>query len=280
MNTRYNPNGASAVPITLNAPRPNERLRELSFSSPTLPAYVVDEPGILELEGPSVVVNPSCVSIPLHPAGLLDGLKPHGARRFQAVGLNITETAVAVSLDRLQQPRAEALRPGWLALSDLPGMAGQEETKGVQLFRSPRDRVATISARPDQLSPALPPERPLLWGVFMNLWFAPAGTECLIHNNHPFLEYHVQISGQGTMQKFRNSDPSTLYEEQLLTPGMNHDVYSVRPAGDGTYHYPWHQYFANTDCIWLAVEMIPEGPAPRPVSEEFESSCCVFHAHS
>lgn len=112
----------------------------------------------------------------------------------------------------------------------------------------------------------------------MNLWFAPAGTHCLIHNSHPFLEYHVQVAGQGAMQKFRRPDHASLYEEQLLSPGGRHDVYPVRPAGDGSYHYPWHQYFARTDCIWLAVEMVAEGPAPRPASADFEGACCAFHA--
>ncbi|MDX3376575.1 hypothetical protein PV390_19455 [Streptomyces sp. ME02-6991-2A] len=28
-----------------------------------------------------------------------------------------------------------------------------------------------------------------------------------------------------------------------------------RTAGaDGSFQYPWHQYRADTDCVWLAVE--------------------------
>lgn len=101
----------------------------------------------------------------------------------------------------------------------------------------------------------------------MNLWFAPAGTQCLIHNSHPFLEYHVQIAGLGSMQKFRSDSAASLYEEQGLVPGAGHGLYPVQPDGTGGYRYPWHQYVAHTDCLWLAVEMIAEGPAPRRVPD-------------
>ncbi|RJT77950.1 hypothetical protein D6T63_13390 [Arthrobacter cheniae] len=86
-----------------------------------------------------------------------------------------------------------------------------------------------------------------------NLWFSPAGTDCGIHNEHPFIEIHTQISGIGRMQKFTAKDQTALYEDQILAPGATNPVpfCTQQPAG---FLYPWHQYKADTDCIWLALE--------------------------
>lgn len=86
-----------------------------------------------------------------------------------------------------------------------------------------------------------------------NLWFSPAGTDCGIHNQHDFIEVHTQISGQGRMQKFLDKDHHTLYEDQLLSPGNTNPVPFCLEQ-DGSYIYPWHQYRADTDCVWLALE--------------------------
>lgn len=86
-----------------------------------------------------------------------------------------------------------------------------------------------------------------------NLWFSPSGTDCGIHNEHPFIEIHTQISGIGRMQKFNSKDHEALYEDQILAPGATNPVpfCTEQPTG---FVYPWHQYRADTDCIWLALE--------------------------
>ena len=87
--------------------------------------------------------------------------------------------------------------------------------------------------------------------IELNLWFAPAGTNCGIHNRHNFQEVHTQIYGIGRMQKFHRNDLSALYQEVYMSPGFTHDpFYSI----DGK--YPWHQYYADSDCIWLAIEKV------------------------
>ncbi len=83
----------------------------------------------------------------------------------------------------------------------------------------------------------------------MNLWYAPAGTNCGIHNQHDFLEVHTQIYGIGRMQKFQRNDLQSLYQEVYMSPGYTHN-----PFYSNTGKYPWHQYYADTDCIWLAIE--------------------------
>jgi hypothetical protein len=98
-------------------------------------------------------------------------------------------------------------------------------------------------------------EQPLTdrgFNVLANLWFAPAGTDCGIHNEHDFLETHTQIHGAGRMQKFTAPRHDALYEDVPMSPGATHDPF-CGTAGD-QFRYPWHQYRADTDCVWLAVE--------------------------
>lgn len=83
----------------------------------------------------------------------------------------------------------------------------------------------------------------------INLWFAKAGTHCGIHNEHDFKELHTQIWGLGNMQKFQQRNYETLYQDVYMSPGQTHD-----PFYDQNGLYPWHQYYAHTDCIWLALE--------------------------
>ncbi len=81
-----------------------------------------------------------------------------------------------------------------------------------------------------------------------NLWFADAGTECGLHNEHPFREVHTQVLGIGRMQKFHRNDRTSIYQV-FMSPGYTHEPFCF---DDGT--YPWHQYYADSDCVWLAAE--------------------------
>ncbi len=83
----------------------------------------------------------------------------------------------------------------------------------------------------------------------LNLWYAPAKTNCGIHNQHHFQEVHTQLYGLGRMQKFHRNSFNSLYQEVYMAPGFTHD-----PFYSNTGEYPWHQYLADTDCIWLAIE--------------------------
>ncbi|MCW6160453.1 MAG: hypothetical protein LVQ95_05220 [Candidatus Micrarchaeales archaeon] len=85
------------------------------------------------------------------------------------------------------------------------------------------------------------------------LWFASAGTDCRIHK-HPndFKEIHTQIFGVGRMQKFHENKQSSIYQEVFMSPGYTHE-----PFYNAKGKYPWHAYYADTDCIWLAIEGAP-----------------------
>lgn len=87
------------------------------------------------------------------------------------------------------------------------------------------------------------------------MW-SPGDTDCFIHNEHPFLEVHTQIHGLGRMQKFHERDADTLYEDVLMPIGYSHDPF-CRVTGRNEWTYPWHRYYAQTDSVWLAVELHP-----------------------
>lgn len=93
--------------------------------------------------------------------------------------------------------------------------------------------------------------------IRLNLWWSPAETDCFIHNEHPFLEIHTQIFGNGRIQIFKENDPSTLYREIIMVPGLTHDPF-VKVTGKRDWEYPWHRYWSDTDCIWLAIELHPK----------------------
>ena len=95
--------------------------------------------------------------------------------------------------------------------------------------------------------------------VKVNLWFAPAKSNCAIHNHHTtpeLLEVHTQIYGTGRMQKFHAKNFDTLYQDVIMSPGETHIPFaSVNEKGE--FIYPWHQYYSDTDCIWMANEFHP-----------------------
>jgi hypothetical protein len=93
----------------------------------------------------------------------------------------------------------------------------------------------------------------------VNLWFAPAKSNCAIHNKHmvpDFLEVHTQIYGTGRMQKFKDNTFDTIYQDVIMSPGETHIPFAS-VAEDGHFVYPWHQYYSDTDCIWMANEFHP-----------------------
>lgn len=90
------------------------------------------------------------------------------------------------------------------------------------------------------------------------IWFSPEQTNVGIHKKHDFLEIHTQISGIGRMQKFTKNDYESLYGELRLSPGQSHSPFCVvDPQNSDNYVYPWHQYYSDSDCIWIATEYYP-----------------------
>jgi hypothetical protein len=200
-------------------------VRALAFSEPFIDARVVER-GIYSVDKETVVVNCSNARLevgatsigPWRGTVLFKGT-------FEAVApvvcVSLEDTLLPVSSYR----RRDELMSKWAHVADLFPLPHLQSTA---LWRSVKDSVV---------------------GVNVNLWFASSGTDCGIHNRHSFIEVHTQIMGIGRMQKFAANDQSTLFEDIYMAPGTTHEPFCGKD-----YLYPWHQYYADTDCIWLAVE--------------------------
>lgn len=126
-------------------------------------------------------------------------------------------------------PHADVLTSKWSRVDKVFPVPHLRDT---QLWRSEKDQVGTIG---------------------FNFWYAAAGTSCGIHNEHNFKELHTQVFGIGRMQKFHKNDRNSIYQEVFMSPGYTHE-----PFHNEDRTYPWHQYWADTDCIWLAIEFYSE----------------------
>jgi hypothetical protein len=109
------------------------------------------------------------------------------------------------------------------------------------------------------------PKRELEFSVTNYLWFSPEQTNCGIHDHYfapndpkkdPFIEVHTQISGMGRMLKYMSQEPTSLYDDVRMDPGHTHPVF-CNVEEKSTFIYPWHQYYADTDCVWLVTELRP-----------------------
>lgn len=248
---------------------PYNTVRELIFSGPHVQAEVVRNAKEFAVTGRAVVVNigdrgvyvgesPRKAVAPLSSTVLVD------SRIEQADAVLLLRTSPG---DRVDGITAE---PGWDLLGDLIGGTPAEPgvlpfPPGTPLWKSPQDHAATLDLAPSSLlkEPG-DPEARRTFDIRVNLWFAPGGTDCSIHNRHEFIEVHTQVHGLGRMQKFREQRFDTLYEDVLMSPGYTTpDPFCVTGAG-GTFVYPWHQYRADSDCLWLAVEYHPAPVPPGP----------------
>ncbi|WP_240957833.1 hypothetical protein [Streptomyces chilikensis] len=242
----------TAVPLTdRNAVRP------LDLGAPANPARLIENVDHHRVAGPAIVVNP-------HPDPVLLSVEPPvtipGLTSTIVVGTEIVSAPSVIVVDLADVPAAEVIRaPGWHLLADL---LPPEETTGdggfppeTPLWRGPRAAAGTVRLdAPHLLGERSERGREEAYDLWVNLWFAPAGTDCAIHNQHDFIEVHTQITGVGRMQKFHSRDHATLYQDIPMAPGYTTPQPFCRTAPDGGYLYPWHQYRADTDCVWLAVE--------------------------
>lgn len=136
--------------------------------------------------------------------------------------------------------------------------APSDELQATPLFRSNQDNLGLCEAHASALGVTSTGEKEIeRFDIKVNFWFAPSGTNCLIHRYHPFVETHLQVHGLGRMQKFRSPAIKEIYEEMFLSPGSTQPFFNcIRDDANG-FIYPWHQYYADTDCIWMAIEFHP-----------------------
>ncbi len=219
------------------------------FSGGSVEAAFVERPQDHHIDGRAIVVNlgPNPVTVHATPTA-----------RIPAFSSTILIDACIAQGDAILVmtiPRDDAIHrivdePGWHRLADI----ATDFPDDIPLHRGPRRSIGTVLFDPGLVLGETTASGPRAFRVSINLWFAPAGTDCAIHDTHGFIETHTQIHGLGRMQKFRKRDYATLYEEQLMSPGMTQSTPFCRLGPAGGFVYPWHQYRADSDCVWLAVE--------------------------
>ncbi|MGC2400510.1 MAG: hypothetical protein WA510_12025 [Acidobacteriaceae bacterium] len=232
-------------------------VKHLNFSGARISAMFVSNLQDYYIAESAIVVNPNRTGILLD-AQVANIIPPFCSLIVQNARITSGESAVVLQPTRARNPGGIVLEPGWALYSDLipPGGSFPRDTP---LYRSSQDDIGTIAFDPA----TLPGQRAGSFGVTpylvkVNLWFSPEKTDCAIHNEHAFIEIHTQVTGCGRMQKFYANDDRTLYHDEPMSPGYTTATPFCEVVDSSTFIYPWHQYYADSDCVWMAVEYHPK----------------------
>jgi hypothetical protein len=199
----------------------------LNFSEPFLSVEHVSYAENYQLQGKAIVLNIDLDPIIIDDVELptLKSLVCANTTITRATNLIVITLANEKYLENNPKIDREIITNTWHHVFDIFSVP---QLKNTPLWRSEKERIGNFE---------------------FNLWYAPAGTDCGLHNKHDFFEVHTQIYGIGRMQKFHVNHPNSLYQEVYMSPGFTHDPFYTQ---SGKYH--WHQYYADSDCIWLAIE--------------------------
>ena len=229
------------------------KVKLLNFSGAYIDAKYIENVENYSIQNRTIVINPQASDAHLSqaPASVIPA--------FSSTILNDTMIQKAESLLLLKVVETNNIaklifEPNWGLLGNLiDGFS-----KDVPLWRSPQDEAGIVEFDPYSMTRQWStPQQKEKFSVKVNLWFAPSNSDCVIHNQHKFIEIHTQIFGQGRMQKFKKEVLDSLYEDMLMSPGYTTFVPFCQVQENQKYVYPWHQYYADTDSIWLAIEYHP-----------------------
>lgn len=242
-------------------------VKELNFSTTYIQAKYVKNVENYHIHNRTIVINPEETDAYLEETDAFFKRKVKGIEKhksiipaFSSTILNdiVVERAKSLLLLEVIKTRNIAkiiFEEGWALLGNSPD---SDFPKDVPLWKSPQYTAGRISVDPFFLTRQSPhPTTQEDFTLKVNLWYAPSHTDCLIHDEHDFLEIHTQIFGQGRMQKFKDHSFNSLYEDLLMTEGYTQIVAFCQINAQGEYIYPWHQYYSETDCIWMAIEYHP-----------------------
>jgi hypothetical protein len=231
-------------------PQYNQR-RPLSFSNDWVESVLVSAVRDMPVED-AIVVNLSTGALRYRVGENHGVVLPWKSTILRHCTIESGETAALIHVRERSNLGGVAL--GW----EWYGHRNPQFPRGTPLYISSQDDIGEV-----QLDPLAAfthetsvPASPRRYRLKLNLWFTPEETDCGIHTGHKFLEVHTQVLGTGHMQKFRENKANTLYEDVLMPPGFTHDPFFT-VGGDRSFSYPWHRYYADTDCIWMAVELHP-----------------------
>jgi len=227
------------------------RRRSLSFSNEWIDSFLVSLVHEMPVDD-AVVVNLSPSNLHYSAGNERGTILPWKSAVLRHCMLESGETAALLHVRQRTNLGGVALIWEWY------GKRNPQYPRGTPLYISPQDEVGDVELDPlvaftSERAVAPAPRR---YRLMLNLWYTPEETDCGIHTGHQFLEVHTQLLGTGHMQKFRENNAETIYEDVVMPPGYTHDPFFA-VENDRSFKYPWHRYYASTDCIWMAIELHP-----------------------
>jgi hypothetical protein len=234
-------------------------VKKLNFSGMHIHAELVEPVENYHIQERTIVINPHMANVYVG-GELRKPIPPMSSTILEDTCIEQAASLILLQVKEEANIGNIILEPGWNLYGNLvKKMPGKDKSlpypKNTPLWRSPQDDAGIITFDPSViLGQATAPQGQQAFQIKVNLWFAPSKTSCFIHNQHDFIEIHTQVYGFGRMQKFRAQDYNTLYEDILMSPGYTTPVPFCNVGPNTTFIYPWHQYYADTDCIWLAIE--------------------------
>ncbi|MBL8576224.1 MAG: hypothetical protein JNK47_03280 [Mesorhizobium sp.] len=226
------------------------RSRPLAFDGHFVKAQLVET--VRDLRATGVVTNLS--NTPLYVGGEHIGVVPPWKSTILRDGVIARAERVSIVDVPDTTNLGGLVFDGW----DWFGNRMAEFPRKTPLYISAHDQVGKVIVNPWLFSNNPEPrEETHSYTIQLNLWWAPAKTDAVIHNTHPFLEIHTQISGMGRIQIFADQVGSRLYREITTAPGDTHDPI-VNVHGLTSFTYPWHRGWTDTDAIWMAIELHPD----------------------
>jgi len=225
--------------------------RPLSFSNDWIESVLVTSVRDMDVED-AIAVNLSTQPLRYRAGENRGTILPWKSTMLRHCTIESAESAALVRVRQRTNLGAVALAWEWY------GHRNPQFPRGTPLYISSQDDIGIVEFDPIPTftHAAAAASSPRRYQLKLKLWYTPEETDCGIHTGHKFLEVHTQILGTGHMQKFRENSAATLYEDVLMPVGFTHGPFFTL-ADDRSFTYPWHRYYADTDCIWMAVELHP-----------------------
>ena len=230
---------------------PEYKTRSLSFANAWIESVLVTGAHKLPIQD-AIVVNLSTTALRYTSGNDSGVILPWKSSMLRNCTLEEAETAALLHVRKSTNLGGVVL--GW----DWYGRRNADFPRETPLYISSQDDVGEVELDPLAAFTAVKtgPPLPRRYRLKLNLWFTPEETDCGIHTGHQFLEVHTQILGRGRMQKFRENRADALYEDVPMAAGFTHDPF-FKLGADRSFSYPWHRYYADTDCVWMAIELHP-----------------------
>jgi hypothetical protein len=226
-------------------------VRPLSFSNPWIRCTLIEpvENAVIE---DAVVVNLSTTPASYQAGGFLSAIAPFQSKQLKRCIVPAAERIAVFDLQESENLGGLALAWKWF------GSVYTSFNPEAPLYISPLEDVADVHFNPRDLFMFDGAEDCVAqrFRLKLNLWYAPAQTDCSIHCEHCFLEVHTQIFGLGRMQKFLTADAESIFEDLIVPRGVTHEPF-FQFTPDSGFKYPMHRYFAETECVWMAIEFHP-----------------------